>query len=810
MHFIHKRRGPLGYMAIKIDLTIAFDRVEWRLLFVIMKQFGFCDSFINWISECLTTSSLSFILNGSPFGNFKPSRGIRQGDPLSPFLFVIYIELLSRLLAREESLNNFKGIKISRTAPSISHLLYADDLVIFCRATLEDALCINRILSSFSSWSSQLPNKEKSQIHFSSNTDFSIRNDIINLLGFKSCDHKSKHLGLYFCKPSSRKEAFKDTLDKVTSKLSNWKAKTLSQAGRSVMVKAVVHALPNYVMSTALLPINICNKLDAISRKFWWGSNSNGNSLMLKSWDVICSPKSIGGLGFRRHHDANLALMAKLAWALASNSSSPWISLIKAKYLRGKSFLNDNLIACNASWIWKDISSCRDLINNGSIYSISCNSDIAIWKDPWLPPCLSSDLTINCPNPLSLNLLRDCIDSDTCSWKMDIISVTFSKEVVEDIIKLHISPVNRPKTLLWSPSKSGKFSSRSVYLHSQVNRFSASIHSTVFPWKWLWNSHIHNRHKLLFWRIVNNILPCRDRLNSLFKISDTSCLLCKANVEDLNHIFLHCPFIRQVWRTSFWLFNVSIYSAINISQFISMILNPSCKIFGSNLRRLEFISFTAVLFENIWLLRNKINQGAPFFPVLIFVNNVARKAHDYWFSSVKKMQFKAVTNPRWKSPPTGYYKINSDASFANNIAFSGVVIRNWNGSIILAFSRKHNCHDSTTAECLAIMDACMIAQDLGIKSAQFESDCLNAITFINGSSENSYWPSQPVVDSIKRYWTGWPSWNFFFAPRGCNKAAHELAKWATLNLFEGILQLNEIPVNVFCDFGFPIVDSLCS
>lgn len=139
MHYLHNKKGRKGFMAIKVDLAKAFDRVEWSLLICIFKNLGFSYNFTNWILECISTFS-SFLVNGAPFGNFKPTRGIRQGDPLSPFLFVIYIELPSRMLAREEELNNFKGIKISRTSPFVFHSLFAGDLVIFCRATVEDAL----------------------------------------------------------------------------------------------------------------------------------------------------------------------------------------------------------------------------------------------------------------------------------------------------------------------------------------------------------------------------------------------------------------------------------------------------------------------------------------------------------------------------------------------------------------------------------------------------------------------------------------------------------------------------------------------
>lgn len=290
MNYLHKKKGPKGFMAIKVDLAKAFDRVEWNLLICILSQLGFDPIFINWIHECISTTSLSFLINGSPFGNIKPSRGIRQGDPMSPFLYVLYFEILSRLLAREEMLNNFKGVKVSRTSPSVSHLLFADDLVIFCRSTIEDASCIKRTLDTISLSSSQLPNNDKSMVHFSSNTLSQTKYNILDILCFKECTHNIKHLGLSFCVAYPRKIAFKDTSHKISSCLKGWTAKTLSQASRSILIKVVAQAIPTYPMSITLLPKDLYHNLDALMRKFWCGENEKGNSLMLKCWDAICSP----------------------------------------------------------------------------------------------------------------------------------------------------------------------------------------------------------------------------------------------------------------------------------------------------------------------------------------------------------------------------------------------------------------------------------------------------------------------------------------------------------------------------------------
>jgi hypothetical protein len=118
-HTINSKRGRGGLMAIKIDMEKAFDRMELNFILAILSKLGFHPTWINWIKLCITFSSFSIMLNGSPYGNFNPERGLRQGDPLSPFLFILGTEVLSRLLLRQESQGLLSGIKIARNCSPI-------------------------------------------------------------------------------------------------------------------------------------------------------------------------------------------------------------------------------------------------------------------------------------------------------------------------------------------------------------------------------------------------------------------------------------------------------------------------------------------------------------------------------------------------------------------------------------------------------------------------------------------------------------------------------------------------------------------
>lgn len=271
MHHMWHKKGSLGLMVIKLDMAKAYDKVEWSLLFHILKAHGFCDSFLTLLSQCITTTSLSFLINGSPFGLVKPTRGLRQGDPLSPALFVIYFDLMARFLHRAEQTGSIHGIKISKESPTIANLMFADDLTIFCRANLAEAAALLSDLHKFCSWSGQQINLSKSSIHFSHNVLGGMQRTICHKLAMKKCDHKGTYLGLPFCSGPSAPSTYQPVIAKLKRKLGGWKSKVLSQAGRYVLIKSVALSIPAYHMHTMLFPKMIFAQLDGLMRDFWWG-----------------------------------------------------------------------------------------------------------------------------------------------------------------------------------------------------------------------------------------------------------------------------------------------------------------------------------------------------------------------------------------------------------------------------------------------------------------------------------------------------------------------------------------------------------
>ena len=149
LHNFKSRKVKAGLMAIKLDLQKAYDKMSWKFLKAVMLQFGFNGTFINWIMSCVTTVSFEVLVNGGKSDQFKPSRGLRQGDPLSSYLFILGQEVLSRMLEFEFQQKKIKGVKASINEPAITHVMYTEDIILFSKASRREASALLDCLDKY-------------------------------------------------------------------------------------------------------------------------------------------------------------------------------------------------------------------------------------------------------------------------------------------------------------------------------------------------------------------------------------------------------------------------------------------------------------------------------------------------------------------------------------------------------------------------------------------------------------------------------------------------------------------------------------
>ena len=268
-HTIKKKRaGKEGLCAIKLDMHKAYDRVEWCFLKEIMLKLGFKESWVNLIMKCVSSVEYRVRINDDEMESFKPTRGLRQGDPLSPYLFLLCTEGLTALLANAEENGNISGIKVCRDAPSISNLLFADDSLILMRANPRSAEALKSLLDLYSAASGQMVSVEKSSIFFSPNTKVEDKAQICTILNIMIEVLNDKYLGLPANVGMDKSDCFQFLIDRIIMKISGWKEKLLSSRGKEILLKSVVQAIPTYAMSVFKIPKKIVKESLTRCRNF--------------------------------------------------------------------------------------------------------------------------------------------------------------------------------------------------------------------------------------------------------------------------------------------------------------------------------------------------------------------------------------------------------------------------------------------------------------------------------------------------------------------------------------------------------------
>ncbi|KAI5349115.1 hypothetical protein L3X38_002002 [Prunus dulcis] len=263
-------KGKKGFFAWKIDLSKAYDRLNWKFIESVLEGLELPAHYIKLIMSCVNSVRYQVCVNGELTEAFLPSNGIRQGDPLSPYLFVLCIEKLSHIIFDSVNRKCWKPVKTSQSGPAVSHLFFADDLVLFAEASIKQARVMKSCLDLFCQASGQLVNFDKSAIFCSPNTNRELAREMSGICGSPLTDNLGRYLGMPLLHSRVTKGTFMGIVDKVHKRLASWKSKLLSFAGRTTLIQAVMSAMPVYAMQTAKLPMSTCEDLDKLNRNVFF------------------------------------------------------------------------------------------------------------------------------------------------------------------------------------------------------------------------------------------------------------------------------------------------------------------------------------------------------------------------------------------------------------------------------------------------------------------------------------------------------------------------------------------------------------
>ncbi|KAL6145207.1 hypothetical protein ACLB2K_055895 [Fragaria x ananassa] len=763
----------------------AYDRIEWSFLEAVLLKMGFAGRWVSLIKQCISTVSLSVLVNGKPGVFFKPSRGLRQGDPLSPFLFLFVNDVLSQILCKLTMVNILQPVQIGDLGPKVSHFFFADDSLFFLRATVFNCEVLSDVLHHYCSASGQINNTMKSSLYFSPNTHPHIVQLISYMLNMKAVKDPGKYLGLPTIWSRSKVSALGYIRDTILKKIQGWKQGILSPAGKEILIKAVAASIPAYPMACFKFPKTLCNQINSALARFWW-SNTSDQGVHWKDWNSLGAPKSVGGLGFRSLESFNLALLAKQAWRLIHSPTALWVQVLQARYFSNTSFRKAHK-GGTPSWIWSSLLEGRNLLFQGTSWRIGNGCLTDMWNDKWLPQASYSLASHSGQQPpLMVNQL---ITLDPPSWNLTSVAHILS---VSDQAAIQVIPLvdtgNEDK-LIWPHQQSGSYTVRSGYHLAQATVTSipklkaSSSHSvTSAVWKWIWNLQTLPKIKIFIWKAVSNFVATKGNLHFRHISQSSLCPICNAFPETIEHVLFTCPWVVCVWFAHPFGIHVQCSQITTLDAWIQQLIN-----LRSSVADMRFV-FTHISFLlwNIWKHRcgSIFNHFSPD-PVL--VSKLASQQADEFLSVQNRHHWNphSVLVPsafgNWIPPSVGTLKINTDATWSSDSFSYGLaaLLRDSSGSLLHGVVFVGKAISAEAAEAQALLQGLKLAKSVGLISFSMEADCLSLISALKSPKGSVSWFPASWFQQIKSLAGSFSSINWSWISREANAAADTAAHFAS-------------------------------
>ncbi|KAJ0570205.1 putative RNA-directed DNA polymerase [Helianthus annuus] len=551
------KRSKKEGMIWKVDLEKAYDSLSWDFLDSILGQMNFPTRWIKWVMGIVTSAKASVLVNGSPTQEFTCYRGLRQGDPLSPFLFVIAMEALSGVLKKACSVGVFRGIKCASNGPLISHFLYADDVVFLGEWSGQNAMNLKRILRCFYLASGLRVNASKSNL-YGIGVDETRVQDMASLLKCKAEKFPFKYLGLYVGANMNLCRNWEPVVEMFRKRLSLWKAETISFGGKLTLVKSVLNALPTYFFSLYKAPRKIIDRLESIRRDFLWGGTTEHAKMCWVKWKKVMTPMDMGGLGLGSLREANTAMLLKWWWRFKVDQEGLWRKIIWSIHSGSRTW---NFIPAKVSLAgpWKQVAKTVDELEGLDIEAHSLirvvpgiGKTVTFWTDYW-----AENGPLYLRYPLLYGLERNKMVSldQRCSGANDSLEPTFQWVRVPATgaesaelrnLKDELRSFNRNEQedkWQWCLEESGEFTVKSLRKLLQSKSF------TDLDTCCTWNKWSPIKVNFFTWRLALDRLPTLENLaRRNIQVGSLMCKFCGEMQETSEHLFISCGLSQSVWE----------------------------------------------------------------------------------------------------------------------------------------------------------------------------------------------------------------------------------------------------------------------
>ncbi|KAG7530870.1 Reverse transcriptase zinc-binding domain [Arabidopsis thaliana x Arabidopsis arenosa] len=501
-------------------------------------------SIIGSSQSAFMPASFSIVVNGQSGGYFRSTQGLRQGDPMSPYLFVLAMEVFSGLLQSRYS-SGYISYHPRTSELEISHLIFADDVMIFFDGGGSSLQGIYETLDDFAGWSGLHMNRDKTQLFYAGLSQ--TESNALASYGFTVGSLPIRYLGLPLMSRKLKVSEYEPLIGKITARFNAWAVKSLSFAGRAQLIGSVISGTVNFWISTFVLPKGCIRRIESLCSRFLWSGGTEKRGLVKVAWAHVCLPKKEGGLGLRRFADWNRTMCLRLVWLLFSNSGSLWVAWHKHHNISTSTNFWNQVESTGDSWSWKSILRLREPASVFIKCSLGNGRRASFWFDSWTPlgplyNCFGSS------GPSSLRVPLNATVSDVCNHQGWIIANPRSDQGVS--LQIHLSTIalpsddSGPDEFDWVvENKICKgFSSAKTWA---VTRPRAAI---VDWWDSVWFKDHIPKHAFNMWIATLDRLPTKTRLSSWgLQIQDT-CGLCSLSPESRDHLFLSCDFALYLWN----------------------------------------------------------------------------------------------------------------------------------------------------------------------------------------------------------------------------------------------------------------------
>jgi hypothetical protein len=519
---LHRLKEPR--VMLKLDIARAFDSVSWAMLFEVLQKVGFGPRFRELVAILLSTASTRVLLNGEPGPPIWHRRGLRQGDPLSPMLFVLFINSLNKLLAKAKDLGVLKSIAPRELGTSVS--LYADDVVIFCHPDEAELHTVREILALFGEASGLRTNYAKCSVSPIACSEEEAL-EAARVMECQLAPFPVKYLGIPLTVGRLPASALQPLIDSIADRLPLWKAGMMTKAGRLALVKSVLMAIPLHQIVVLGLNKKALKQIEKIVRGFLWAGRTDANGGHCHvNWARVCRPLRLGGLGVPDLARTAISLRMRWLWRMRTDPLRPWRGL-------------DMHFSSVEREVF-DIST-RMVVGDGE--------SALFWVDKWLDGTAIRDIA---PDLFALiprrarkrRTVREALVERR--WITDIQGATSSLalwQYVQLWIRVRdVQLLPMPDRLLWRWTTDAQYSSKSCYEFL----FQGAIISR--SWRLNWRSWAPPRVKFHIW------LACQDRCWTGERLARRGlphpprCPLCDQAEETMEHLLVGCPFSRTVWH----------------------------------------------------------------------------------------------------------------------------------------------------------------------------------------------------------------------------------------------------------------------